>query len=72
MDLIKTGFKFFRIAADQDCPITPDGAKRLCNAVEEIKKEQWRIKLVIFYIAGFLTMSEGDKFLQFALRIFGF
>lgn len=70
MDLMRTGFKFFKWANDEDCPISPDGARRLCDTVEQIKQEQWRIKLIIVYIAAVLSFSSGADILEVVLKVF--
>jgi len=70
MDLMRTGYKFFRIGADEDCPISPDGARRLCDAVAKIREDQWRIKLLIVYIAAVMTFSQGGNLLEFIVKIF--
>lgn len=70
MDLMRTGYKFFRIGADEDCPISPDGAQRLCDAVAKIREDQWRIKLLIVYIAAFMTFSQGGNLLEFVVKLF--
>lgn len=70
MDLMRAGYKFFRIGADEDCPISPDGARRLCDAVAKIREDQWRIKLMIVYIAAVMTFSQGGNLLEFIVKIF--
>lgn len=70
MDLMRAGYKFFRIGADEDCPISPDGARRLCDAVAKIREDQWRIKLLIVYIAAVMTFSQGGNLLEFIVKIF--
>lgn len=70
MDLMRAGYKFFRIGADEDCPISPDGARRLCDAVAKIREEQWRIKLLIVYIAAVMTFSQGGNLLEFVIKVF--
>jgi len=70
MDLMRTGYKFFRVGADEDCPISPDGARRLCDAVAKIREDQWRIKLLIVYIAAVMTFSQGGNLLEFIVKIF--
>lgn len=69
MDLMRAGYRFFRVGAEEDCPLSPDGARRLCDAVAQMREEQWRMKLLIVYIAAMLTLSQGGDFLN---TVFGF
>ena len=70
MDLMRTGYKFFRIGANEDCPISPDGARRLCDAVAKIREDQWRIKLIIVYIAAVLTFEKGGDLVENIINLF--
>ena len=70
MDLMRAGYRFFRVGAEEDCPLSPDGARRLCDAVAQMREEQWRMKLLIVYIAAMLTLSQGGDFLNTVVGFF--
>lgn len=59
MDLMRAGFKFFRVAAEEDCPLSPDGARRLCDAVAQLRAEVGKVKMLLVYAAAVVTVSGG-------------
>lgn len=68
MDMMRAGFKFFRVAAEEDCPLSPDGARRLCDAVAQMRVELFRIKMLLVYAAAVITVSNGGDLLSIVFK----